>query len=280
MPQGSILSQLLFSLSINSLSALPLSVQAALKAFADDLVLYRPICCAEDSMTLQADSSTLVEWVKSMKLRLNVISKTKTKVISRKHVRPRPSIMVDGLKVEEVMSFKYLSVHVTTDLSWHHYIGQTCVKAKKLKGFIYRSFRQVDTRCHGRLFKSLVRPVLEYCSAAWDPHQAFLIDKLERVQGFVANFVAKVVTRDWLNHGAVSVAALGWPKLALRRSYQKVCVCRRILQGSSIIPSTFFSPHPSLTQRSTQPSSQQSSSPKLNVFVPEVLPEQTTRKLL
>ena len=31
-------------------------------------------------------------------------------------------------------------------------------------------------------YKGLIRPVLEYASTAWDPHQSYLQEKLEKVQ--------------------------------------------------------------------------------------------------
>ena len=37
-----------------------------------------------------------------------------------------------------------------------------------------------------------------------------------------------------------TVAHLKWPSLASRRKVQKLCVCRRILSGDSLIPSSTF----------------------------------------
>ena len=38
-------------------------------------------------------------------------------------------------------------------------------------------------------YKGLIRPVLEYASTAWDPHQSYLQEKLEKVQKRAARFI-------------------------------------------------------------------------------------------
>ena len=44
-------------------------------------------------------------------------------------------------------------------------------------------------------------------------------------------------------------AELAWPLLATRRGYQKLCLCRRILQGELLISADVFKPHPSPSGR-------------------------------
>ena len=238
-PQGSILGPLLFSIALNSSSKLSLSKHAVLSMFADDMALYRPIFNNEDTLALQCDVALLADWVESEGLKLN-IDKTKTMLISRKKVKPALNIWVNGSKIEVVTTFRYLGVNISDDLSWQPHINYLCSRAKQRLGFIYRTFTQANVQCLAHLYKSLVKPLLEYCSAVWDPHQVTLIGKLERVQGFAA----KLATRCWSSHGQEVVSKLGWPKLAARRAYHKICICRRILKGHSIIPPDVFTPHP------------------------------------
>lgn len=105
-----------------------------------------------------------------------------------------------------------------------------------MTGFLYRSFRLAGPSCLNHLYKALVLPVLDYCSPIWDPAQKCYIQALERCQ----NFAARVVTNDWSGSPTELKASLGWPLLAV----QKICLCRQILQGNSLIPRTMFKPHP------------------------------------
>ena len=58
-PQGTVLGPLLLLAFINDL---PHHVQSQIRLFADDCLLYRPICYVSDSVALQRDLSSLESW--------------------------------------------------------------------------------------------------------------------------------------------------------------------------------------------------------------------------
>ena len=109
-------------------------------------------------------------------------------------------------------------------------------KAKRLIGFLFRVFKEADEPFLSKLYKAIVLPHLEYCSCVWDPPFTKYITALERVQ----SFAARVVTNTWPLESAPLVESLQWPSLSQRRYFQKLCLCRRILCGFSIIPPSFF----------------------------------------
>jgi len=51
-------------------------------------------------------------------------------------------------------------------------------KAIRILGMINRTIKYKDRRIMVRLYKSLVRPHLEYCVSAWTPHSPFIHQKL------------------------------------------------------------------------------------------------------
>ena len=67
-PQGTVLGPLLFLAFINDL---PHHVQSQIRLFADDCLLYRPICDVSDSVALQRDLSSLESWSEAWGLRFN-----------------------------------------------------------------------------------------------------------------------------------------------------------------------------------------------------------------
>ena len=64
----SVLGPLLFLAFINDL---PHHVQSQIRLFADDCLLYRPICDVSDSVALQRDLSSLESWSEAWGLRFN-----------------------------------------------------------------------------------------------------------------------------------------------------------------------------------------------------------------
>ena len=239
-PQGSILGPLLFILYMDYINCVPLSPTTKLLLYADDILLYCPIWQTSDVSTLQSDVDSISQWVTLSGLRLNV-AKSKLLLLSRQRHPPTISLLVGGSLIPQVQSVVYLGVTLSGDLSWAKHIDNVCSKAKRQLGFLHRQFYHAGPPCLIQLYKSLVLPILDYCSCVWDPHFATHENKLESVQALAA----KIATKQWNSNYNDLLKLLSWPRLSIRRKKQKVSLCHRIISGHSIIPPSFFSPHPS-----------------------------------
>ena len=138
-----------------------------------------------------------------------------------------------------VNSTTYLGVLLSSDLTWSAHINATCSKAKQRLGFLYRHFHLASTTTLCHLYKSLVLPILDYCSSVWDPYQITYIHQLESVQ----KFAARLATKNWKGNYVSLLRQVKWPSLLVRRKKHKVSVCHRILFGYSIIHPSVFTPH-------------------------------------
>ena len=86
-------------------------------------------------------------------------------------MRTMPPLYLNGQVIVEVKKYKYLGVHLSSDLKWDTHITTICHKSKKLLGLMYRRFyTTVDPIFLCRLYLSLVRPILEYACQVWDPY--------------------------------------------------------------------------------------------------------------
>ena len=77
--------------------------------------------------------------------------------------------------------------------SWWEHVRQTTAKATKSLGFLRRNLHSCPQHVRAQVYLTLIRPVLEYASTVWDPHQIQLIQQIEQVQRQAARFA----TRDY-----------------------------------------------------------------------------------
>ena len=223
---------------MNPQTDLSLSSSTRMILYADDILVYKPMKGHLNGVALQNDINIIVNWINSTRLKLNP-TKTRLMALSRKSHPAQPHIFVAGSPVMQVTSLKYLGVTVSSNLSWSTHIDNTCVRARKQLGLLYRHFHPAGREALSRLYTSTVLPLLDYCACVWDPYQATFSNKLETIQ----KFAAKLATGLWAS-GHDAINKLNWPPLAMRRKKQKLLLCRRILLGGSIIPASVFSPHP------------------------------------
>ena len=174
---------LLFLVYIDDVSDTLLSDGSTLNLYADDMLLYKLVRSPEDFRHLQSDIDRISDWISCNYLALNP-NKCKTMMISRRRnsVQP-PQLILNGMPLEQVETFKYLGVLLSSELSWSAHIESICTKARKLTGLLYRRFYgNVNQQSIYSLYNTLVRPHLEYVAPIWDPHLVKDVKKLENVK--------------------------------------------------------------------------------------------------
>ena len=84
--------------------------------------------------------------------------------------------------ISHVDSEQDLGIWCTADLKPSFQCQQAVSKAMKVLGLIKRTFKFFNTTSLSKLYKTYVRPHLEYCIQVWPPFLAGDIDSLEKVQ--------------------------------------------------------------------------------------------------
>ena len=107
---------------------------------------------------MQEDIDRIAEWTNVNLLNFNR-SKCKAMLISRRQHQHQPHLFyLQGDIIEQVCSYKYLGVMVTSNLKWDEHIDKVSLKAKRLLGHLYRVFyRNVQPQYLLNLYISLVR---------------------------------------------------------------------------------------------------------------------------
>lgn len=169
---------------------LPDNVQSSLKLFVDDALLYGIVASDADCDILQYDLRRLESWQHHRQMEFNP-SKCKIVTISHKNNPPQREYVFCGVKLEQVDSFPYIGVTISNKLKWSAHVSKIAAKANKSLGIIQCNLWNCPKNVTEIAYTSLVRPKLEYASAAWDPFLKKDVSALERVQRKAARFCSQ-----------------------------------------------------------------------------------------
>ena len=124
------------------------------------------------------------------------------------------------------------------------HIAATTKKAENARAFLARNISQCSQDVKKLCYTTLVRPILEYASDVWDPHQANNIYSLERVQRRAARFI----TGNYDRQASVSamLKTIELPTLRERRAISKLTTFYKGINGLLDIPTSHL--YPSSTQ--------------------------------
>jgi ribonuclease P/MRP protein subunit RPP40 len=178
-PQGSVIGPLLFLIYVDDIDSV---VSNSVKKFADDTKLYGRIgngTVDEDSASLQADIDSLGNWATTWQMRFN---SAKCNVLHVGNRNQHCDYYMGADKLESVTEARDLGVWMTADLKFSKHCGKVAATAHRQLGMIKRTIVSRDKNVLIPLYRSLVRPHVDYCSSVWSPYQAKDKVTIERVQ--------------------------------------------------------------------------------------------------
>ncbi|KAK3106955.1 hypothetical protein FSP39_003887 [Pinctada imbricata] len=221
-PQGSVLGPCLFVFYINDM---PAGINSTVRLFVDDTIAYLTISSDADHQTLQEDLNKLAKWKETWKMAFHP-DKCQVFTISRKNTTSLYQYTLHGHVLEHVTSAKYLGLNITSDLRWGEHIFNVCNKANRTIGFLRRNLNISSTSVKENAYKTLVRPIVEYASSAWDP----FTHKDKHRLGKVQRRAARYVKNNQRNISSVSniINTLQWKSLEERRREGRLCMMYKI----------------------------------------------------
>ena len=175
-PQGSILGALLFVFYVN----IPQTLSCSCEMFADDTLLYNSDSIDIVSAPDQQGLHQMSDWCSSWSLNLNI---DKCELIHENYKIEAATTFpynINSVPLMKVSSRKRLDVTLSSNLSWKSHVLSVAAKANRVLGLLRRTFG----RCSEAIkmgYISMIRPMIEYACPAWNPHQQYLSDKLERI---------------------------------------------------------------------------------------------------
>ena len=194
--------------------------------------MYAEVQSEGDAQTLQADLNAITDWADKWQLSFNV-DKCKVLHIGKKNTNYVYSMRSGDYvsEIESVQTEKDLGVRFDNELRFSDHINEICRKGFQRIGLIRRTFTYMDEKMFLTLYKSLLRPVLEYCSTVWSTYYKKDSERIEKVQRKATKLVRTIKDWDypeWLKH-------LKLPSLVYRRRRADLLQVFRYFKGLDLL---------------------------------------------
>jgi len=175
-PQGSVLGPILFIIYVNDLGD---GLSCKTLKFADDTKMINRVGNDQEIEYFRADLCSIYLWSIKWQMPFNT---DKCKVMHFGYNNRSITYKLGNKDLEVVKEQKDLGVQVSDNLKVRRQCSKAAGKGNRILGMIKRTFA-----CRRRdiilpLYKSLVRPHLDYCKQVWSPYLRKDMDVLERVQ--------------------------------------------------------------------------------------------------
>ena len=179
-PQGGVLSGLLFNIYINDM---PSKFEyARTYLYADDAKIYAPIPDSESIVKVQKDLDSLATWCAKWRLRLNEQKCFIINYVPQGRSSTPACFSINNVPLEIRQQAMDLGIVITDDLKFHNQVLKACKKATQEINRIRRTFTSRNPSFLRNMFTMFVRPHLEYCVQVWNPEYLGDKSRMEKVQ--------------------------------------------------------------------------------------------------
>ena len=178
--QGSVLGGILFNIFVDDIDDVILEqILTAILKFADDTKVAKVVETEEDVKEMQKIVDELSRWAKRWEMKFNA---DKCKVMHCGNKNPCATYMMDGVELGVIKEERDLGIRVTDTMK----PTRQCAIAAKSANFalsqLQRSFHFRRKKDVVPLYKTFVRPKLEFGVAAWSPWTEADVKEMEKVQ--------------------------------------------------------------------------------------------------
>ena len=139
--------------------------------------------------SLQTDLLRLCNWSDKWLMKFNT---DKCKVMHFGKLNRNYDYTMNGVNLTTVDVHRDLGIDISHDMKVSAQTLKAYNKASRLLGMLKRTIVYKHPRIMVNLYKSLVRPNLEFCTSAWSPHYKKDKEMLERVQHRFTRMIKQV----------------------------------------------------------------------------------------
>lgn len=219
-PQGGVLSPLLFTLFINSISQ---GLSSSYHLYADDLQIYTQACLEDLPAAISlinVDMARIGDWssrfgllVNPTKTQVTIIGSART--VSKINWASLPQVSFLSSNIPFSRDVKNLGIYIDSNLSWNKQLQEVSRKLFASAGSLRRLRNFLPTNTKIALAQSLLLPILDYADVSYLDLTQEQLDKLERLQNLSIRFIFGLRKYD---HVSEFRNKLKWLPIRLRRN--------------------------------------------------------------
>ena len=137
---------------------------------------------------LESNLRDTVDWDRKWLVDFNT-GKTQLVSFDRSNNVGAIDVKMDGSVLEEKSSFKMLGLTFSSKLDWGSYIISIAKTASKKIGTLIHSMKFLSPEIALYLYKSTIRPCMEYCCYVWAGSPSPYLELLDKLQKLICRFV-------------------------------------------------------------------------------------------
>ena len=134
---------------------------------------------------LQKSLDQITAWSQLWKLKINPTKSEHIHFQSRKQSNNITTYRINNQIIQHTDTVRDLGIWLSSDLKWTTQTSKIYSKAIPIMYTILRSFRTQDPKTYTTLYKTYVRPIIEYNTCIWSPN---LISDIKRIQSIQTKF--------------------------------------------------------------------------------------------
>ena len=224
-PQGSVIGPLLFLILIGDINA-DLE-HSFLSSFADDTRTAMGVSNLRDVSLLQSDLEKVYKWARNNNMLFNNKKLEVLRYGTDTNLKDETTYHCpDGSPIQEKECLRDLGVTMSNTATFAEHINNTCQKARDMCSWILRTFKSRAPEPMKTLWKTLILPILDYCSQLWCPIKKGQIQQLEAIQQY---FTRKINLSERLTYWE-RLSKLKLYSLQRRRERYRIIYVWKILE--------------------------------------------------